>query len=553
MTMPSSAAAPANGSPPASGAFAPLRHRLFLVLWVATVLGNVGTFMRDVASGWLVAGLSNSPASVAMVQAAGTLPIFLLAIPAGALSDIVDRRKFLIGVQIFLAAVSATLAFLSATGNITVANLIALTFLGGAGAALAGPTWQSIVPALVPKSEMKDAVALNSLGVNIARAIGPAIGGALLVAFGAALTYGADVLSYLIVIAAILWWKQAPSADNQLTEQFGGAVRAGYRYVRASKEMHRVLLRTALFFLFANVAWALLPLVARDVLGGGAGFYGMILGAIGAGAILGAIALPRLRKALDSDGLVLTASLAMAAILVGLSFGPPQWIGIAVALVFGAAWITVLTTLNATTQGILPNWVRGRGLAVYLMVFNGAMTLGSVTWGAVGDAIGVPSTLIVGGICLALVALIAHRFKLPTGEADLTPSNHWPEPLLAEPVAHDRGPVMVTVEYRVRPHDLAEFMKTLDRLSHERQRDGAYAWGVSEDAESPERVIEWFFVESWAEHLRQHRRVSKADADLQAEARKFHAGDGAPKVTHYLAVERKGPSFKEPAQTEAPS
>jgi quinol monooxygenase YgiN len=236
-----------------------------------------------------------------------------------------------------------------------------------------------------------------------------------------------------------------------------------------------------------------------------------------------------------------------------LSFGPPQWVGIALALVCGAAWITVLTTLNATTQGILPNWVRGRGLAVYLMVFNGAMTLGSVTWGAVGDAIGVPSTLIVGGVCLAVVALIAHRFKLPTGEADLTPSNHWPEPLLAEPVAHDRGPVMITVEYRVRPDDLAEFMKTLDRLSHERQRDGAYAWGVSEDAENPERVIEWFFVESWAEHLRQHRRVSKADADLQAEARKFHAGGEAPKVTHYLAVERKAPSSKEPAQTGAPS
>jgi predicted MFS family arabinose efflux permease/quinol monooxygenase YgiN len=552
MTMPGAAATPTNGSP-AGGAFAPLRHRLFLVLWVATVLGNVGTFMRDVASGWLVANLSNSPAAVAMVQAAGTLPIFLLAIPAGALSDIVDRRKFLIGVQLFLAAVSATLAFLAATGNITVANLIALTFLGGAGAALAGPTWQSIVPALVPKNEMKDAVALNSLGINIARAIGPAIGGVLLVAFGAALTYGADVLSYFVVIAAILWWKQAPNTDNQLTEQFGGAVRAGYRYVRASKEMHRVLLRTALFFLFANVAWALLPLVARDVLGGGAGFYGMILGAIGAGAILGAIALPRLRKALDSDGLVLTASLVMAAILVGLSFGPPQWVGIAVALAFGAAWIIVLTTLNATTQGILPNWVRGRGLAVYLMVFNGAMTLGSVTWGAVGDGIGVPSTLIVGGVCLAVVALIAHRFKLPTGEADLTPSNHWPEPLLAEPIANDRGPVMITVEYRIHSQNRAEFMKTLDRLSHERRQDGAYAWGVSEDAENPERVIEWFFVESWAEHLRQHRRVSKADADLQAEARKFYAGEEPPKVTHYLAVERKATSSGEPAQTGAVS
>lgn len=535
---------PATGSPPsdtAPGAFAPLRHRLFAVLWVATILGNVGTFMRDVASSWLVTSLSSSPLAVAMVQAAGTLPIFLLAIPAGAMADIFDRRKFLVVVQLFLAGISATLVVLVASDNITVSALVALTFLGGAGAALLGPTWQSIVPELVPRAELKDAVALNSLGFNIARAIGPAIGGVILAALGAAATYGTDVLSYLVVIAAVLWWRRPPNADDQLTERFGGAVRAGFRFVRANREMHRVLFRTAVFFLFANVAWALLPLVARDVLGGGAGFYGVMLGAIGAGAILGAVVLPRLRRALESDGLVLGASLVMAAILIGVSFGPPQWVGIASALVFGAAWIAVLTTLNATTQGILPNWVRGRGLAVYLMVFNGAMTLGSLVWGAVGEWIGVPSTLLVGGVCIGLSALVASRFKLPVGEADLTPSNHWPEPLLAEPVAYDRGPVMVTVEYRIRPEDRASFVEILNRLEQGRRSDGAYAWGLSEDAEDPERVLEWFFVESWAEHLRQHRRVSKASADVQQEARQLHRGEHPPKVSHYLGIDRHAP------------
>lgn len=535
---------PATGSPPsdtAPGAFAPLRHRLFAVLWVATILGNVGTFMRDVASSWLVTSLSSSPLAVAMVQAAGTLPIFLLAIPAGAMADIFDRRKFLVVVQLFLAGVSATLVVLVASDNITVSALVALTFLGGAGAALLGPTWQSIVPELVPRAELKDAVALNSLGFNIARAIGPAIGGVILAALGAAATYGTDVLSYLVVIAAVLWWRRPPNADDQLSERFGSAVRAGFRFVRANREMHRVLFRTAVFFLFANVAWALLPLVARDVLGGGAGFYGVMLGAIGAGAILGAVVLPRLRRALESDGLVLGASLVMAAILIGVSFGPPQWVGIASALVFGAAWIAVLTTLNATTQGILPNWVRGRGLAVYLMVFNGAMTLGSLAWGAVGEWIGVPSTLLVGGVCIGLSALVASRFKLPVGEADLTPSNHWPEPLLAEPVAYDRGPVMVTVEYRIRPEDRASFVEILNRLEQGRRSDGAYAWGLSEDAEDPERVLEWFFVESWAEHLRQHRRVSKASADVQQEARQLHRGEHPPKVSHYLGIDRHAP------------
>jgi MFS family permease len=214
---------------PAS-AFSALRHRAFATLWVATVLGNIGTFMRDVASGWLVTELSDSPSTVAMVQAASTLPVFLLAIPSGALTDIVDRRKMLIAVQIFLACVSATLAFLAATGKMAVVSLVALTFLGGTGAALVGPAWQSIVPELVPKDELKGAIALNSLGFNIARAIGPAVGGLLLAAIGAAATYGADVVSYIFVIAALVWWRRAPNAEDQLSERFGGAVRAGFRY-----------------------------------------------------------------------------------------------------------------------------------------------------------------------------------------------------------------------------------------------------------------------------------------------------------------------------------
>jgi predicted MFS family arabinose efflux permease len=519
------------------GAFAALRHRVFATLWMATVLGNVGTFMRDVASGWLVTELSNSPSTVAMVQAASTLPIFLLAIPAGALTDIVDRRKLLIAVQIFLACVSATLALLAATGKITVASLVALTFLGGASAALAGPAWQSIVSELVPKNELKAAVALNSLGFNIARAIGPAVGGLLLAAVGAALTYGADVVSYLFVIAALVWWRRGPNADEQLSERFGGAVRAGFRYAMASKDLHRVLVRTAIFFLFANVAWALLPIVARDILGGGASFYGVLLGAIGAGAILGAMGMPTLRKRLDTDGLMLLASVSMAVVLCGLSLAPPQWVGVALALLFGAAWISALTTLNSTMQAVLPNWVRGRGLAVYLMTVNGAMTAGSVVWGAIAEGIGVPNALLVGGVCLGVVALGAYRLKLPEAEADLTPSHHWPEPIISDPIAHDRGPVLVTVEYRIPMRDRPSFMAVLARLSEERRRDGAYAWGVTEDTSNEENILEWFFVESWAEHLRQHQRVSKADAALQVEVANFHVGDRPPKVTHYLTID----------------
>jgi MFS family permease len=509
---------------------------VFAVLWAATVLGNTGTFMRDVASSWLVADLSGSPAAVAMVQAAGSLPIFLLAIPAGVLSDILDRRKFLIFVQIGLAGVSAALMLLAVTGALSVTSLVALTFLGGVGAALMSPTWQSIVPELVPKAELKDAVALNSLGFNIARAIGPAVGGAILAAFGAAVTYGADVASYLLVIAALLWWRRPAGADDDLSEHFGGALRAGVRFARASRELHLVLLRAALFFAFASAVWALLPLVARNLLGGGPGFYGVLLGAVGAGAIAGALVLPRLRLRFDADGLLLGASLIAAAVMGILALGPPQWAAVAILLLLGAGWITALTTLNGTTQAILPNWVRGRGLAIYLTVFNGAMAAGSIVWGTVAELIGIPMTLLVGAVGLALIAFVGGRFRLPAGEADLAPSNHWPEPLLAEPVEHDRGPVLVTVEYRVRKEDQAAFLHGLNPISAERRRDGAYAWGVAEDSADPERIVEWFMVESWAEHMRQHRRVSKADADVQAQVRRFHIGVNAPKVQHFLAL-----------------
>jgi len=520
----------------AGGSFAPLRQPVFAVLWMATVLGNVGSFMRDVASSWLVTDLSASPAAVALIQTAATLPIFLLAIPAGVLSDILDRRRFLIAVQLLLATVSGTLLVLSHFGALTVDYLIALTFVGGIGAALMGPTWQSIVPELVPRENLKGAVALNSLGINIARAIGPAAGGLILASFGAAVTYGMDVLSYVFVIAALLWWKRPAAADAALSENFLGAFRAGLRYTRASKELHRVLLRAAVFFLFASAVWALLPLVARQMLDGSSGFYGVLLGAVGAGAIIGALVIPKLGARLDADGLVLLASVASAAVMAVLVFAPAKWLAVLMLVLLGMGWITALTTFNSVAQAILPNWVRGRGLAVYLMVFNGAMAAGSLGWGLVAREIGVPYALMASAVGLAVAALLFHRARLPVGEADLQASHHWPEPLLAEPVAHDRGPVLVQVEYRIRPEDRRAFLDAMKRLSQERRRDGAYAWGVVEDASDPQRVVEWFFVESWAEHLRQHHRVSVADADLQAEAVRFHVGPGKPEVHHFLAL-----------------
>ncbi|HGM5242695.1 TPA: MFS transporter [Serratia marcescens] len=449
----------------AAGGFAPLKIPLFAVLWGATVLGNVGSFMRDVASSWLITDLSSNPSAVALMQTAATLPVFLLAIPAGVLSDILDRRRFLIFVQILLACVSGSLLVLSQTGALTVEYLLALTFVGGIGAALMGPTWQAIVPELVPRTELKNAVALNSLGINIARSIGPAAGGLLLASFGAGAAYGADVMSYVLVIAALLWWKRPKAEDSGLSEHFFGAFRAGLRYARSSRELHVVLLRAAVFFAFSSSVWALLPLVARRMLGGSAGFYGVLLGAVGAGAILGAIALPRLRQRLNADGLVLLAAVLTAVVMA--------------------------------------------------------------------------ATLLVGGVGLLAAGLLFHRLRLPTGEADLQPSNHWPEPLVNTPVENDRGPVMIQVEYRIREQDRPQFLRTLLMLERARRRDGAYAWGITEHTGDPECIMEWFLVESWAEHLRQHQRVSHADADLQQAALRFHIGPEKPVVHHFLSLDRR--------------
>jgi MFS family permease len=521
----------------AGGAFAALGQSVFAVLWMATILGNTGTFIRDVASSWLVTDLSAAPAAVATIQAAGTLPFFLLAIPAGVLSDIFDRRKLLIGVQILLACVSLTLMTLASLDLLTVEALIGLTFLGGIGAALAAPAWQAVVPELVPREVLKSAVALNSLGINIARAIGPALGGLLLAGFGAAVTYGADVASYAIVIIALVWWKRPRGEADLLKENFAGAFRAGLRYARASHELHIVLLRAAVFFGFASAVWALLPLVARNLLGGSAGYYGFLLGAIGLGAIGGAFLLPALRKRLDADGLILFSAVITAVVMTILALRPPESIAPVALLFLGMAWIVALTTLNGVAQSILPNWVRGRALAIYLTVFNGAMAAGSLGWGVVAEAAGIPQTLLIAAAGLLVAGVVMHRVKLPRGDADLVASNHWPEPLQAEPVGHDRGPVLITIEYRIDPARRTAFLHALSHLSRERQRDGAYNWGVTEDSSDPATVLEWFFVESWAEHLRQHKRVSKADADLQAATRAFHDGEQGPVVRHFIALD----------------
>jgi MFS family permease len=520
---------------PSQGAFAPFLHRTFTVIWVASVVGSIGTWMRDVASGWLMTSLSPSPVMVALVQAAGVLPSMLLALPAGALADLVDRRRLLLAVQVALAAISLTLAVLAASGMMTSVVLLALVLAGGAGAALAAPAWQTSVPELVPRSRLRAAVALNSMGFNVSRAIGPALGGLVLTTAGTAATYLADALSYLVVIAALLWWRPAARHHDSPREALPGAMRAGLRYAWHAPPLRRVLSRACVFFIFGAAHWALLPLLARQVLGGGAELYGLMLAGIGVGAVTGALVLPWLRRRLGTpDRLMFAGAVVLALGQSGMALSSTETLAVAMCLLSGMAWIAVLSTLNAIAQAVLPDWVRGRGLALYLTVVSGAMALGSLGWGQVAAMAGVPVALLLAAGGGTLTAIAVRALPLPDGEGSLLPSAHWAAPML--PAADATGPVLVLVAYTVAPERQTGFRKAIAPLGRIRRRDGAIAWGIGSDLAEPGRMVEWFLLASWADHLRQHAHVTHQDKAVQEAVKALNESATPPAVTHILGA-----------------
>ncbi len=527
----------------AAGEQTPLRLPVFRALWIATIVSNVGTWMHDVGASWLMTSLSTDPLMVALVQAATTLPMFLFALPGGALADIVDRRRLLLVAQVWSLLSAAALAALTLAGLTDASVLLALTFSLATAAALNAPAFQSIVPELVPASSLSQAVALNSLGVNISRAIGPALGGVIVAASGPAAVFLLNAVSVLGV-AVVLWrWRRTPSPSPLPTERFIGALRAGGRYVRQSPELRTVLVRSVAFFLFASASWALLPVIARRDMGLGAAEYGGLLGFMGGGAILGAVLLPRLRRRVSANALTVAATVGFAGVALALSMVSDYWMACAVMAVAGLAWITMLSALNVAAQMSAPGWVKARALAVYMVVFQGAMTAGSTLWGILAAQTDLRTALLVAAAGQLLGAGVA--FVRPLGgdaRLDLTPSLHWPAP--EGEVSHDRGPVMVTVEYRVDPSRVAEFSRAMQALRRVRRRDGALSWGLYEDSASPGLMLETFVLESWLEHLRQHERVTHTDHALQDEVARFHLGPGKPVVRHLVAPARELPAAR---------
>ena len=523
--------------PTDNSSLSPFRFLTFTVLWAATVVSNIGTWMQNAAASWLMTSLNPDPFIVSLVQVATSLPLFLFALPAGALADIVDRRRLLIGVQVAVTVLVAAFGVLVWVGRATPLFLLTFSFLAATAAALILPAWQSIVPQLVPREQLQPAVALNSVGLNVSRAVGPALAGIIIAAWGLAAPFWINAVTTLGVIAALIWWHPRDEGETRHlpAEQFHRAIAAGLRYARHNPHLRATLIRAAGFFIFASAYWALLPLVARNQIAGGPKLYGILLGAIGVGAVCAAFALPWLKRRLGADRLVAGGTIGTAVALVLFALAKEPAVALAASLIAGVSWIAILATINVSAQVALPSWVRGRGLSIFGTVMFGSLTLGSALWGKVATLTGLPVAHLIAAAGATLAVPLLWSQKLQTGaDLDLAPSMHWPAPVLLPNIEPDRGPVLVTVEYLVRPQDRDEFLAAIAKLAGERRRDGAFDWGVYEDTAREGRFVENFKVDSWIEHMRQHERVTQADRELQESVNRFQIS-GAPTVTHLIA------------------
>lgn len=536
--------------PPPSSAFAPLGNPVFRWLWISALVSNTGTWVRDVGAGWLMTELDPSPWMVSLVSAAATLPILFLSIPAGALADVVDRRRLLLATHIGMMLLAASLAASVAFSAISPAVLLLITLGLGVGGALTNPAWQTAMVDLVPREQLPAAAALNSVSLNLSRALGPAIGGVLVAYAGPKAAFALNAVSFIGIIAVLALWRYRAPQRAAPGERFLGALKAGLRYVRHSPPMHSVLVRTASFVLPATSIWALMPLVARQHLGLGPAGFGLMLGALGLGAVLTTLVLPRVRAAVSPNRLIVAATVVFAAMLAVIALTHSSTAGLVAMLAIGAAWVTMVVTFNVAAQSGSPPWVRGRALSTYLAVFFGSMAIGGAAWGAAAAKLGIPASLLVasGILILGLFTLVRFRLTLPT-DSDLDRSVHWEDPVVAHPIDPDDGPVAVTIAYEIDESDAVAFREAMQPVSTTRYRDGAISWILLRSTEDPRRWLEIFMVESWAEHLRQHDRVLRADKPIQDRAKAFHRGQSKPLVSHYIATQtpRPAPSSAPPS------
>ncbi len=469
------------------------------------------------------------------MQTATSLPVFLVVLPSGALADIIDRRGMLLFTQAWMCAAAAGLSVLTLTGVTTPWALLSFTFALGLGSAMNMPVWQAVIPELVPRPELPAAVALNGVAFNIARATGPALGGVIVAIAGPGAVFLLNAASFLGVIAVVYRWNRSARERSLPAEHVIAAIRTGIRYTVHAPELRAVLARVLAFIFCSSALWALMPVVARHDLGLGSGGFGGLLGCIGAGALSGAVILPKLRRSTSTDGLVRAGTVGMAMVILGLAFLRNTVLLYAVMVVGGIAWMATMANLTVAAQTAAPSWVRARALGFYVLAFQGGMAVASAMWGAVAEHSGNSFALVCASIGLAIGLVASVKWPLQSGAAlDLRPSLHWPEPTVMLEPDPEQGPVLVTVEYHVDAANADEFVSAVYALGNIRQRDGARRWGLFRDLADPSRYIETFILDSWVEHLRQHGRVTVADRLAEDRVRALQLGDGPPAVSHFI-------------------
>lgn len=524
--------------PPQPSAFAPLRNRVFRAVWVGNAAAGLGTWLQNTGAGWLMTDLAPEPAMVAAVQAATTLPIFLLALPAGALADIIDRRLFLMASMAMQAVAAVGLAALTLAGLTGAWALLFFTFLIGVGNAMSMPAWAAVTPELVQREELPQAIALHGMAFNGARAVGPAIGGVVLATAGAWACFAANALSYLPLIGAFASWKR-DAANAPSRERFLSAVKAGLRYVGATPGLQRLMVRAGLLFAFASAPWAFLPLIVRERLASGPETFGLLLGAMGVGAVLGGLLMPRIRRLMRPDMVVALGGVLASAAILALGLGRHPLIAAAGMFAYGIVWITTIATLQVAAQLSLPGWVRARALSLYQMAFFGALTGGTLLWGWVGEVWGIVpamSAAAAGGVAAAAIGL---RVRLPSADAQAAlpagPTLAVPLPRAAHTASPERGPVVVTVRYVVPKEKTRSFLTLMEEVARCRRRDGAFAWRILEDMQADGEWLEMFGLERWGDYPRHAARITAAEAALIARVASLHQGEGPPEAHLYLA------------------
>lgn len=519
---------------------------------MASLASNFGGLIQSVGASWMMMSIGGSAQMVALVQASATLPFMLLALAAGAIADNADRRTVMLSAQFFMLSVSIILAALAWFGAITPWLLLTFTFLIGCGTALNGPAWQASVGDMLPREDLPGAIALNSMGFNIARSVGPALGGAIVAAAGAAAAFTVNAFSYVSLIFVLLRWRAEPPKRLLPPEKLGVAMGAGIRYVAMSPNIRAVLLRAASFGLAASAIPALMPLIARDLVAGGPLIYGLLLGSFGVGAVAGAFSSGRIRGALSAEWIVRCGSGAFA--MGGMMAALSPWLLLTMAglLLTGAGWVLTLSTFNVTVQMSAPRWVVGRALATYQMVTFGGMAAGSWLWGGVAATESVEMALLIAAGTQAIVILLGLRVPLrQVDDLNLDPLSRWTEPETSVPIEPRSGPVVVTIEYLIAQEDIVEFLAAMAERRRIRRRDGARHWTLLRDLGDPQLWVERYHTPTWIDYVRHNHRRTQEDAGITDLLHALHRGAEPPKV-HRMIERQTGslPSGRIPGARE---